>query len=776
MYISVVVNKSSESLDKSFTYNVPFSLEDKAEPYKRVIVPFGRGNKPITGIILEVFKGKPDFNFKLKDCLSIVDEKPFITEDEADIARYISSTTGANFVDSLKLFFPPVAYESIICGFRKIKDFDDKGAFKSEFISEDEFNNYNLDENFLIENGFIKRFYKLKNEPKKKTVDVLRATGKIEELTIRQEEIFDEIKKCDYTRKELKNITKVSDSVINALISKGVVKLVKVEQKDELVIEDNYKKLNLNSDQQFVFDNILNEFKGNKKNKFLLRGITGSGKTEIYLQLVEEVLKEGKNAIILVPEIGLTPQTVRRFKGRFNEDIAIIHSRLNKTERFMEWMKIKNQEVRIVVGARSAVFSPLRNIGIIIIDEEHDNSYISGKSPKYKTVDVASYRVSKDRGILLLGSATPSIETYYKTKNGEYGLYELNRRANNKKMPPIEVVNMCDELNEGNTSIFSLRLYEAILDNLKKGEQTMLFLNKRGYSGFISCRSCGESIKCEECDVSMTYHKKENLLICHYCGRTKKLPNTCPVCGSKKIKDFGIGTEQVEEITKKTFPEARVLRMDRDTTTKKDSHLEIYNKMNNGDIDILIGTQMIAKGLDFKNVTLVGVLAADMMLKIPDYRSPEWTYSTIRQVSGRSGRGDKDGRVILQTYEPEHYAIKCAKDSSFDEFFRKEIAIRREFKYPPFYNILLLRSEGEDNSKAYNKLKFIYDNLILTLGKTDKDIIILHPNPSPISKINKLYRWQFMIKVKPEDREFIIKILDKFRGDIIVDIDPVNMM
>lgn len=779
MYISVVVNKSNDALDKSFSYTVPENLEGEIKKYKRVIVPFGRGNKPLTAIITEIFDKEPEFDFKLKDIISVVDDKPFINDDDADVAGYISKITGANFVDSLKLFFPPVSFDSILSGYKKNTEFDDSGIFSNDILIDEKKIRENREKLSKWEDeGLIRQFFKLKNEPKIKTEKVLIPTGKVsEDLTERQEEIFKEIQKKKYTKAQLKSTFGVSDSVINQLIKKNFVKIVEVEVAELEDESESYLKISLNADQQRVYDGILDEYRNKKQNNFLLRGITGSGKTEVYLQLVEEVLKEGKNAIILVPEIGLTPQTVRRFKGRFKEDIAIIHSRLNKTERFREWMKIKNQEVRIVVGARSAVFSPLKNIGIIIIDEEHDSSYVSGKTPRYKTVDVARYRVKKDDGILLLGSATPSITTYFESSKGLFSLYELDKRANGRPIPEIEVADMREELNEGNTSIFSLKLYEAILDNLEKKEQVILFLNRRGFFGSVSCRSCGESIKCEHCDVSMTYHKRENLLICHYCGRTKRYPESCPVCGSKKIKEFGIGTEQVEDITRKTFPNARVQRMDRDTTARKNAHSNIYNEMNEGKIDILIGTQMIAKGLDFKNVTLVGILAADMALRIQDYRAPEWTYSLIRQVAGRSGRGDKDGRVILQTYQPDHYAIDYSVKSSYTDFYRKEILIRDEFKYPPFYNIIVLKNEGADNNKTYNDLKDIYDKVYLELQRVRIDAVVLHPNPCPISKINGVYRWQFMVKVRPELLNEMLDYINSLNlGDVTVNVDPINMM
>lgn len=778
MYVSVVVNRSNESLNKSFTYLVPANDEPNVQLYKRVIVPFGKNNTLVSGIIVKIIEGKVEYK-NIKKIAQIVDRDPFISEAEADIAREVSRLTGANFVDSLKLFFPPVTFDSIISGYKKITDFEDDALFKNGILLDDEIceDDKNKIEKWLNKK-YIKRYYRLKDEPKIKTENILFATGlKEENLTEKQKYCLEKIKENNFTKTRFTKETSVSISVVDTLIKKGLVEIRTVEAEEERKNYNAYNKFQLNSMQKKVLDEIKSDYEAGLQNNFLIQGVTGSGKTEIYLQLVEYVLNRGKNAIILVPEIGLTPQTVARFKGRFKEDIAIIHSRLNRNERFREWMKIKNGEVRIVVGARSAIFSPLKNVGIIVIDEEHDNSYTSSKTPKYKTVDVAKYIAKRENAILLLGSATPSIDTFYKGRRGEYKILQLLERANGKKAPDIEVVDMSKELEYGNTSIFSHLLYDAILTNLGKKEQTILFLNRRGYSGFVSCRTCGEAIKCEKCDVSMTYHKRQNLLICHYCGRTKKLPDRCPVCGSEKIKEFGIGTEQVQEITKRTFPQARVARMDRDTTTKKNSHLNIYNAMNNNNIDILIGTQMLAKGLDFKNVTLVGILAADLSLQLPDYRAPEITYSTISQVAGRSGRGDLEGRVILQTYNPNHYAIKAAVDSSFEEFYQKEILIREEFKYPPFYRIILIRSEDKDNIRAYNRLKDIYDKFMLKVNIQILDVVALHPNPSPISKINDIYRWQFIIKVAPKEKEKVLDILKNFgKTDVTIEVDPINMM
>lgn len=763
MIAKVLVNRNIDSLNREFSYSIPDNMNPKIG--SRVIVPFGNGNSKIIGIITDITEDQ-DLDIKLKPILELLDYEPLIDEYDIKTANFIAEKTFSNKIESLKLFLPPMDLNSLK------KELVDMAHMK--VVNEENFDSEFLHEK--IATGEYKYRYSLKNEPSMYTKTILSVSRVADKLSEKQRAVYDMVKSGEYTRQEIISALKISDSPIKTLIKNGYIEEKIVLKNIKSKYNSKYLKHKLNETQQNVMDGIMSDFKDGKR-KFLINGVTGSGKTEVYLQIVEEFLKENKSALILVPEIGLTPQTVARFKGRFDEDVAIIHSKLTLKERYDQWMRIKNGDIRIVVGARSAIFAPIQNLGIIIIDEEHDNSYISSHTPKYNTIDVAEYISDIKDTMLILGSATPSLSSYYKAKNNYYKLYEMNTRANGKEIPKIEVVDMAKELQNGNTSIFSLKMYESILENLKNKRQTMIFINRRGYSGFVSCRSCGEAIKCENCDVSMTYHKSNNRLVCHYCGKSIPVPEKCPQCGSTKIKDFGIGTEQVEDITKALFPNARVARMDRDTTTRKNSHYEIWQRMNSGEIDILVGTQMIAKGLDFKNVTLVCILAADMLLKLPDYRACEWMFSLVRQVSGRAGRGDIPGRVILQTYQPDHFAIKLSVDGDYDNFYETEMKTRREFLYPPFTKIILVQTSSTDNLNAHNSLMSVYEDTVKYVIDNDINAKVLHPNPSPIAKIKNEYRWQFIIKAMDADVSSIIEFLKEYNSKgINVTVNPVNMM
>jgi len=560
------------------------------------------------------------------------------------------------------------------------------------------------------------------------------------------------------------------------MISDGIFKV-----EDKVIFRYNKRKYDedikkeLTQEQEQCLDTILN----GSELKYLIKGVTGSGKTEVYMNLVSETLNEGKSAVVLVPEISLTPQMIERFKGRFGGDVALFHSRLSDGERFDEWYRIRDGKARLVIGARSALFLPLDNLGLIIIDEEHENTYKSDQNPKYHTREVSEYMCKLKRCKLVLGSATPSIETYYKALSGEYKLIEMKSRVNGRAMPHMEIVDMREELKRRNLSLFSGKLYNAIDETLNRKKQIILFLNRRGYSTFISCRSCGYVFKCSECDVSMTYHNN-GYLICHYCGRAEKVSKICPECGSRYVKFFGAGTERVELEVKKYFPKAKVLRMDVDTTRHKNSHESIYNSFKNGEADILVGTQMVSKGLDFKNVTLVGVLAADMSLNIPDYRSAERTYQIITQVAGRAGRGNDEGEVIVQSYTPNHYSLNYAKEENYEGLFKEEINLRRLMGNPPFGKILLING----SSKYEEKLKKFMNNLQEKLKKLIiEDLTILGPVPCIITKLKENYRWQIIIKGKFND-EFSEKVKDTLYQlnksvyneiRISMDINPNNM-
>ena len=581
-----------------------------------------------------------------------------------------------------------------------------------------------------------------------------------------------------YTKSELININSISQYKLNKLIEKG---LLAVEE--ETVFRYNNRAYNVDYEKKLTLEQkyVLDTYNSSQNNLFLLKGVTGSGKTEVYMRMVEEVLEKNQSAIVLVPEISLTPQMIERFKGRFGKNVALFHSKLSDGERFDEWFRVKEGKAKLVVGARSAIFLPVKNLGLIIIDEEHENTYKSDQNPKYQTKEVAEF-LSEQKGCrVVLGSATPTIESYYRALIGELDLLELNSRVDGKAMPPMEVIDMRNELRSGNISLFSRELFKEIQEKLSKGEQIILFLNRRGFSTFVSCRSCGYVFKCEECDISMTYHRS-GLLVCHYCGKTKRAPQKCPKCDSKYVKFFGAGTQRVEEEVKKYFKDARVLRMDVDTTRSKDSYENIYNTFKERKADILIGTQMISKGLDFKNVTLVGILAADMSINIPDYRAAERTFQIITQVAGRAGRGQKQGKVVIQTYTPEHYSLEYAVNYDYEGFYEKEFTVRALMKYPPFGKILLINGISKKEDLLKNFMHKI-SNVIKPLVEKEVDVDVLGPIPCLVSKVKENYRWQIVVKGE-FNSEFAKKIKELLYDEnknvyndirISMDINPNNL-
>ena len=502
---------------------------------------------------------------------------------------------------------------------------------------------------------------------------------------------------------------------------------------------------------------------------FLIHGVTSSGKTEVYLQLIEECISRGRTAIMLVPEISLTPQTIERFMGRFGpEQIAVLHSKLSLGERYDEWMRIKNGGVKIVIGARSAVFAPLSDIGVIVMDEEHESTYKSDMSPMYDTAEVAIKRAEKHQAVVLLGSATPSLTSSFKAETGEYKKIVLRERFNKTPLPEVRIIDMREELKNGNKSIFSIRLYQEMKRNLEEKKQVILFLNRRGYSTFVSCRSCGYVMRCRECGISLTYHKAQNEAICHYCGFREKVPGLCPACGSKYIRHFGTGTEKVEEAVREIFPEYSVERLDMDTAARKGSIDRILNSFRRGKTDILIGTQLVAKGLDFSNVGLVGIVSADISLNIPDFRSAERTFQLVTQAAGRAGRGDAPGKVLIQSYNPDHYSIISAANHDYESFYRAELAFRKQIGYPPWSDLFRVLLSSEDEQEACDTCRQVAEDFIRCAGK-DEERYVFGPKAAPMNKVKGMYRWQLVIKCFPGKREKYSDILNKIKMGINTD-------
>lgn len=818
-YAEIIINNKSSKLDKPFTYIVEGDLINSLKVGMRVVVPFGVGNKLIKGIVINIID-KFNGNYKLKKITDIIDNKSLISDELIELSMWMKEAYLSSLIDCLKQVFPPGDFKKInifinlrenaVLGHLSKEEYDliDYLKLNKRVLIEElkeQFKKYNVNDilNDLEEKGLILREIDIRSNIEKKyekQVELIEndlSIEKIKEIVgsrakkqIKIVEFLYEVESISF--KDLSISLNTTLETVKAVEKKGLIKIYEKEVNRNPIksIIPKYKKHILSPKQKEIFTHISNSFDDKNKNKFLIRGITGSGKTEIYLQLVEEMINRGRQSIILVPEISLTPQTIDRFVGRFGDLVAVLHSRLSYGERFDEWRKIKNGKVKIVVGARSAIFAPFENLGLIVIDEEHETTYKSSQNPKYDTIEVASKRADIENAFLVLGSATPSLESYHKALNNDIELLELDERVNNYTLPNVSVIDMRDELKDGNKSMFSRELYNSIEKNLKDKKQTILFLNRRGFSTFVSCRECGYVVKCNSCDISMTYHRNIDKLRCHYCGLAISPPQICPVCKSKYIRYFGVGTEQVEEHTKKMFPDARVSRMDLDTTGKKGSYEKILRSMKNGEIDILIGTQMISKGLDFKDVTLVGVIAADTALNLPDFRAPERTFQLITQVAGRAGRGGYEGKVVVQTYDPHHYSINLSKEHDYKSFYDNEIKIRKSFMYPPFYNMISLLIYGEKNDKvktiAYNIHKLIIRESVWIEEKNKMNYII-GPNPAPLEKIKNNYRWHIILKTEKENMDSFKTLLKRVLIDneynlnikdvkISIDINPNSIL
>lgn len=525
----------------------------------------------------------------------------------------------------------------------------------------------------------------------------------------------------------------------------------------------------LTDEQKNAMETIRPSIRDREHKVYLIHGVTSSGKTEIYMQIIEECVAKGRTAIMLVPEISLTPQTIERFIGRFGaEQIAVLHSKLSMGERYDEWMRIRKGEVKIVIGARSAIFAPLDEIGVIVLDEEHETTYKSDMTPKYDTIEVAVKRAKKNQAVVLLGSATPSLISAFKAETGEYERIFLKERFNKTPLPDVEIVDMREELRNGNKSIFSISLYHEMKRCLEEKKQVILFLNRRGYSTFVSCRSCGYVMKCGECGISLTYHKARNEAICHFCGYRERVPAVCPVCGGRYLKHFGTGTEKVEEVTKEIFPEYAVDRLDLDTAAKKGSIDKILNSFRKGKTNILIGTQLVAKGLDFSNVGLVGIVSADISLNVPDFRSAERTFQLITQAAGRAGRGDSPGKVLIQSYNPDHYSILAAAAHDYEAFYQMETAIRKQIGYPPFSDLIQIVLSSEKEQEAYEICRQVAEDFIRNAGRSEERYVF-GPQAAPMNKIKGLYRYQLLIKCFPGKRKEYGRILNEIKLGINTD-------
>ncbi|MBU3178967.1 primosomal protein N' [Clostridium estertheticum] len=730
-YAGVVVNNDSVQVDKIFTYKIPTSLLGVLQLGFRVKVPFGRGNRTLDAFVLELYEQCENVSY-IKEITNICDEMPLLKITDIELVKIMKKKYLCTYLECIKVIIP----RGITKGIKK----------KTSLL---------LTIGKQIEGKFL-------NEPYKNIYDLI------------------ELNKMKYNKNEFSKNFKLSLSSINTMIKHGF--LIPQEVTINRYNQKHYAKYEekiLNERQRQSVDFIMNS----KKNKFLIHGVTGSGKTEIYMKLVSYMLKENKQSIILIPEISLTPQMVERFKGRFGPEIAVFHSRLSDGERFDEWMRVKLGNAQIAIGARSAIFLPFENLGLIVIDEEHEASYKSDSDPKFDAREIAYMKCELEDCKLILGSATPSVESYYKSTINELSLITINERADGAAMPKVEIVDMREELMSNNRSIFSRLLHDGITQCLSKNEQVILFLNRRGFSTFVSCRKCGYVFKCKKCDISLTYHNAGEYLTCHYCGEKEKISKVCPSCGSSYVKYFGVGTEKIEQEINRIFPSARTLRMDFDTTRKKNSYEYIYNTFKNKGADILIGTQMVAKGLDFKDVTLVGVIAADLSLNLPDYRAFERTFQLLTQVSGRSGRGSKEGKVVIQTYSADELTIKYAANNDYDSFYKNEIMMREAMNYPPFASILVITMSSENENMLIKNIQNVGENLKYKI-KDNNEITLLGPCTCGVSKIKNFYRWQIIIKgdinetialeIKNSVYELVKNVYSSIR--VSIDINPSNMI
>ena len=718
MVIGVLVELSSKNIDKMFDYLVPKNLQDDIKIGIRVEVPFG--SQTLEGFVLEI-KDESSSDFKLKEIISVKDTDIILNKELLELGKVMQDNTLATLISCYQVMLP-----------KALK------AKQGSVINKKFDTYYKVNESNLV---------LVKTTPKQdEMINLCR-----EKKLVKRSELLE-----------------ISSSILSTLVKKEILVEEKLEKYRLSYSKELGSKFQLTTDQENVVEKVL---ENTKFKPYLLHGVTGSGKTEVYMELIEDALNKGKSSIMLVPEISLTPQMVERFQKRFGDNIAALHSALSDGEKYDEWRRIARGEASIVIGARSAIFAPLKNIGMIIIDEEHSDSYKQGDSnPRYSAKDIAMFRGEYHDCPVILGSATPSLEVMARAQKGVYEYLSLPNRVNGKKLPLVRIIDMNEEIKKSKGH-FSRNLITSINDKLEKGEQVILLLNRRGYASFVTCKNCGYTFKCPNCDISLTYHKSSNTMRCHYCGYGTKVYDTCPECKEKAISDLGVGTQKIEEELGDIFPDARILRMDFDTTSRKGAHEKMIKSFKNHEYDILLGTQIVAKGLDFSNVTLVGVINADTSLNIPDFRSSENTFSLLSQVAGRSGRSEKSGEVIIQTFNPDHYAISYTKMHDYMGFYNKEMEIRKTLKYPPFYYLCYIKISGKDMEYISKEADKIKRALVRNLLNTS----ILGPTPSTIFRVNNIYRFGIILKYKKEDnlKDVLNKILEHYKGNnkIRIDID-----
>lgn len=723
MVVGVLVELSNKNIDKVFEYSVPKLIEEKIQIGIRVRVPFGR--MTLEGFVLEI-KGSKSTEKELREVIDVVDADIVLNSEMLNLGKKMQEMTLATLISCYQVMLPK--------------------ALKAKNGS-----NVNIKFDTLYRLGDV--FYDINKlgGNQRKIVEIVKS----EVLVLR------------------KKLVEISGSSLKTLVKKGILVEEKKEHYRVAYKESKLEKKELTISQKKVVAEVVN----NPSEVYLLHGVTGSGKTEVYMEMIDHYLKLGKSSIMLVPEISLTPQMVNRFQRRFGDKIAAIHSALSDGEKYDEWRRICKKEASIVIGARSAVFAPLDNIGIIIIDEEHSDSYKqSDPIPRYSAKEIALIRGKYHECPVVFGSATPSLEVMARAKRGVYKLLSLPNRVNGKELPHVNIVDMNEEI-KNSKGHFSTVLIDKIRSSLDRNEQVILLLNRRGYSSFVTCKNCGYAFKCPNCDITLTYHKSSNTLRCHYCGYGEKVYNQCPSCHEKSLSNLGVGTQKVEEELQDLFPSSKILRMDYDTTSKKGMHEKMISAFKNHEYDILLGTQMVAKGLDFSNVTLVGVINADTALNLPDFRSSENTFSLLSQVAGRSGRSEKEGYVVIQTYNPDHYAINYTKRHDYLGFYEQEMLIRKQLKYPPYFYLCSVRISGKDSHYILNEAMKIKRSLERNLLST----IILGPSTASIFKMNNIFRYNIILKYKKEMNIYNVlnKVIEHYKTDskikIDIDFNPSQM-
>lgn len=802
MIAEVIVDVAAYPIDRPFDYIVPKAFLSTITRGVRVKVPFGR--RKVVGYVVDLKEESALDESKLRGIEELIDLDPILSEEQLELSKWLATETLAYRIDALQVMLPAAMrakYDKFIIVQEPEKITDEHfikvlaGRSRVPLTALQDEHLLRLLKTYVAEGIVLEdTAVQQKVEAKKIRMIQIEAQEKLYEIkesvqpnAIRQITLINWlIEHADQkvSARHLLEAAGVQSSVLKAMVDRGAA----VETYEEVYREPTNPELQdvpipekLTDEQVQALKPIEKAIVNEQQETFLLHGVTGSGKTEVYLRAIQQVLEKGQDAIMLVPEISLTPQMTARFKARFGELVAVLHSALSAGEKYDEWRKIHRGEVKVVVGARSAIFAPFENIGIIILDEEHEATYKQEETPRYHARDVAIKRSAHFNCPVILGSATPSLESYARGTKDVYTLLTLKNRAREQALPEVTIVDMREELKAGNRSMFSIPLAEALKERLERKEQSILFLNRRGFSSFVLCRDCGTTVECPNCDISLTYHRAHESLKCHYCGHEERVPLECPECESEHIRFFGTGTQKVEEEITKLFPEARVIRMDVDTTSRKGSHERLLRQFSEGQADILLGTQMIAKGLDFPNITLVGVLAADTTLHLADFRAAEKTFQLMTQVSGRAGRHELPGEVFIQTYSPEHYAIELAKDQHYEPFYNMEMQSRMQFGYPPYYYFTLIQFSHEDVLKVSD---FANRGTTYLQSNLSPETVIIGPTAAAISRVNNRYRYQCLIKYKHERKltEVLQQLIKMYRTDWIksgltmtVDVDPMSI-